>query len=37
MIFDPEPHVVLEPGSRLIVIASPAELERVVNLVGSLE
>ncbi len=34
MIFDPEPHVVLEPGSRVIVVASPAELQRVVNLVG---
>jgi voltage-gated potassium channel len=34
-IFDPEPHVVLEPESEVVVIADPEQLARVVALVGA--
>ena len=35
--FDPQAHEVLEPGSCLVVLGSPEELRRVVELVGSFE
>ncbi len=34
-IFDPEPHVVLEPEAEVVVIADPDQLARVVALVGA--
>ena len=35
--FDPQAREVLEPGSRLVVLGSPEELQRVVALVGRFE
>lgn len=36
-LFDPGPEVRLEPDSRVVVIGSPEDLRRVVDLVGSYE